>query len=247
MRIGTWNVNEGRPDERRGASGTWQDVAPSLDGLDVLALQEVPFDPDGRSPFLAAVQDGTRLRFAAAAVLSPAIFDPDGSSGLALLSRRPLAATQLVKLPNPDLVTTRDRPMRTYDKGILSGRVAIEDRTLTVASIHLFPFHRFGRKADEPEFGAIWETVAGFAEQHREDPLVICGDYNAESRDPLLRRVSRKLTSTFSAVRTSRAYKFDDILWSGELSLRTSSTTETFSDHKLCVADFTWAAGDAAR
>ena len=247
IRIGTWNVQEGRIDGRDVMHA--EDVTAlhaaveEVRGAHVLALQEVPFNADGRSPFLDMISAGSSLEHVYTETLSPSMFDADRESGLAILSTIPMRPIHFATLPNPEL--THDwgaEYKRTFDKGMIAVTLDWYGADVTVGSVHSFPFHRFGRTANDPEFEHIWEVLAGQIEELPHQQLAVCGDFNTEIRELVLSRLRRPLDRTFPGMVTSRKLQIDDILHSPTLTLDSMPrTVPTFSDHKLCVADFKFA------
>jgi endonuclease/exonuclease/phosphatase family metal-dependent hydrolase len=210
--------------------------------LDVLALQEVLFDDEGNSSMLDSFSAQTELRYVYSRKLSPSMLDPTLHSGLAIVSRVPLRPITFSTLPNPDLSVMSDSgEIRTFDKGLVAATVALSGHDLTVASLHSFPFHRFGRDASDPEFTPIWESLAEDIERLPGTHLAIGGDFNTEFRDLVLSRTKRELRGTFTGIATHRTNKFDDILRSPELIVHAEPIAlETFSDHRLCVVELGW-------
>ncbi|MEQ4718474.1 endonuclease/exonuclease/phosphatase family protein [Nonomuraea sp. B19D2] len=223
LRVGTWNVHEGRREGDDGSPGTREVVRLIQEqDLDVLALQEVAFNGTG-SPMLDAIAGQTALRHVEGQPLSPAM-RPPGSSGIALASRFPLEDVRRAVLPNPGLVKD---DWHSYDKGLMTARLAYGRRTIAVGCVHMVPFHRFGRRAEEPEFSHIWEQAAkelGYALL----PLTfVGGDLNTPRHDlldlPLL---------------PSHRDEVDTILHTPPAPSRPPSSIPTFSDHPCQVAEF---------
>jgi endonuclease/exonuclease/phosphatase family metal-dependent hydrolase len=246
IRIATWNVQEGRDNGRdvtlAGNASALHAALEQVRGVDVLALQEVPFSDAGESRFLDELRTGSPLEHLYTETLSPSMFDAREHSGLAIVSTVPLAPVHFAALPNPELIYRWGADFkRTFDKGMIAATLNWHGMELTVGSLHSFPFHRFGRAANDPEFGEIWAVLARQIEELPYANLAVCGDFNTEVRDLVLRRLRRPLARTFLGVLTSREFEFDDMLRSPALKLASQPrAVATFSDHKLCVADFTF-------
>jgi len=242
IRIGSWNVREGLPgqssDPEDRPAGLASLVALVIEQkLDVLAMQRVDFDVIGRSTILAALRTQTALENIHAGPLSPSSFQPGHQSGLALASRVPIAGYGLRRLPNPGLSIGSEA---TYDKGSIAGTVELDGMRLTVVSVHGFPFDRFGRRPEEPEFGPIWRAMAERTGKLGDVPLVVCGDFATARRDLFLRNTAIPLVASIGDRPTSCGQATDDILYSDRLvPAGESRVLASFSDHDLCVAAFT--------
>ncbi|MFC6080340.1 endonuclease/exonuclease/phosphatase family protein [Sphaerisporangium aureirubrum] len=228
VRVGTWNVNE--------ATAVRSGVDPFLEilhlvreqRLDLLAMQEVPFpDCSDVSPLFQRLLGETQLSYMAGHNLSPSYVRPGGRSGVAIASRFPFDEVTRAVFPNPQLVS---EGIYSFDKGTVTIRISLGGRKITLGSVHLFPFHRFHRRAEEPEFSAIWDHLAKEVEQYDDEVVVFAGDFNTEQRDLVLRRLEGPLQSALPGGRV------DDVLFGGA-RLVTVTTVPTFSDHPLCIAE----------
>ncbi|MFI6732248.1 endonuclease/exonuclease/phosphatase family protein [Nonomuraea sp. NPDC050451] len=222
LRVGTWNVHEGRHDGGD-QSGTHEVVRliRELD-LDVLALQEVVFDGN-RSPMLDAIAGRTELRHVEGHPLSPAMCGT-GSAGIALAARTPLEDVRRAVLPNPCLVKG---DWHSYDKGLMTARLAYSGRMIAVGCLHMVPFHRFGRVAEDPDFGHIWEQAAKEIAYALLPLTFVGGDFNTDRRDLL----------DLPLVAAHRD-GVDTILHSPPAPSRPPDSIPTFSDHPCRVAEF---------
>ncbi|MEV0231344.1 endonuclease/exonuclease/phosphatase family protein [Nonomuraea sp. NPDC050786] len=219
LRVGTWNIHEGGED-----CSAAHDVVRLIQeqDLDVLALQEVVFD-GARSPMLDAIAGRTELRHIEGQPLSPAV-RAAGSSGIALAARFELRDVRRAVLPNPELVKD---DWRSYDKGLMTARLAYGRRMITVGSLHMVPFHRFGRRAEEPVFGHIWEQAAKEIAYALLPLTFVGGDLNTVRRDLL----GLPLLSTHEG-------GVDTILHPPAVPSRPLEPIPTFSDHPCHVAEF---------
>lgn len=243
LRVGSWNAREGLPDHCTTVAARPDALARLVAllaeyGVDVLALQEIDFDPVGRSEVLEALQDSTPLGHVYAEPLSPSTYLPDHHAGLGIASRVPIVGHGLDLLPNPGLqIETDGRRMHSFEKGMIAGTVELGDLRVTVASVHAFPFRRFGRTPDEAAFAPIWQTLADELGKFDGDPLVVCGDFNTPRRDLLLDVSERVLTRAIGDRPTHRGQPIDDILYSAELApVAEPIVIPTCSDHELCLA-----------
>ncbi|WP_249349701.1 endonuclease/exonuclease/phosphatase family protein [Microbispora sp. H10836] len=225
IRIGTWNVRECVPKR------PCPDVIGELTSLvrdmrlDVLSLQEVPFSGSG-SPLLALQDLDCRLPYVAEHVLSVGMHGSP-SSGLALVSRFPLESVTRTLFPNPCL---RLNGLRSFDKGVMTAAIAVGGRSVRVAGVHVFPFHRFGRRAEEDVFAPIWDLFGNEVAKQVKGPVFVAGDLNTRRRD----LIPPRIVALDSAVRAG----VDDILYGAGAQLISVDIVPGFSDHNLCVAEF---------
>jgi endonuclease/exonuclease/phosphatase family metal-dependent hydrolase len=235
IRVGTWNVHEGVAEH---GDLTEECVQRVLDErLDLLALQEVPFaagdaPPLPPSPLLARLAERTSLRHHAGNVLSPTWLVQGMWSGVAVASRFPIETAVEIVLPNPRLESDG---MRSFDKGAVTAVVKAAGRVVAMTSLHMPPFHRFGRKAQNPDFAYIWDHLAKQLEPRHGELAVIAGDFNTSRRDLLLRRIGATLESSVREP-THNGTAVDDIVHppAGRVSSRVVPTS---SDHHLCVVE----------
>ncbi|MEW9549520.1 endonuclease/exonuclease/phosphatase family protein [Nonomuraea sp. NPDC050783] len=233
IRVGTWNVHEGV-----GAPGGIADECVRRvleERIDLLALQEVPFPAGSRpSPLLRGLAERTPLRHLAHHVLSPAwLVEGPAFSGVAVASRFPIGATADADLPNPRL--ERDG-LRSFDKGGVTAFVEVAGRTVAMTSLHMLPFHRFGRRAEDRDFVHIWENLAKQLTPKDDEIPVIAGDFNTPRRDLLVARMHVELASAISEP-THRGMALDDVVHAAAARRVSARTVATFSDHRLCVVE----------
>lgn len=243
LRVGSWNVREGLPDGTDDPAGrvtAMADLAAALAAypVDVLALQEVDFDPSGASAVLDALRAHTPLRHVYAEPVSPSAYLAGHAAGVGIASRVPVVEHGLELMPNPGLrLQWRGEAVYSFEKGMIAGAVELAGLRVTVTSVHLFPFRRFGRTPEEPEFAPIWRDLADQLGKFADEPLVVCGDFNTPRRDLLLRAADRPLSRAVGERPTHRGLPIDDILYSADFAeVATPDVVRTFSDHDLCVA-----------
>lgn len=241
LRVGSWNAREGLPEHCTTVAAQPDALAPLVALLaeydvDVLALQEIDFDPVGRSAVLDALRDSP-LGHVYAEPLSPSTYLPDHRAGLGIASRVPIVGHGLDLLPNPGLqIEANGQRMHSFEKGMIAGTVEFDGLRVTVASVHALPFRRFGRTPDEAEFAPIWQALADELGKFDGDPLVVCGDFNTPRRDLLLDVSDRVLARAIGDRPTHRGQSTDDILYSTELIPAAEPLVlPTCSDHELCL------------
>jgi endonuclease/exonuclease/phosphatase family metal-dependent hydrolase len=147
-----------------------------------------------------------------------------GQSGVALAGRLPLRNVSRVILPNPDLSSAE---MTSFDKGLITAEVVDEGHCVAVGSLHMVPFHRFGREAGEAEFSHIWDQAAKEIVRSMRKFTFVGGDFNTLRRDLL-----------DTPLMPAHATGVDTILYGEQAKLVSVETIDTFSDHPLCVVEF---------
>jgi endonuclease/exonuclease/phosphatase family metal-dependent hydrolase len=242
IRVATWNIHEGieaggnRKDQSRELVATLVDS-----DLDLIALQEVPFDSGGDSAILRMISSCTQLRYVSGFSLSRSSFHLGHLAGVAIASRMPHRAETRRRLPNPHLHSVKkDQEWVSWDKGLITVKVDLHHESLWVISVHCYPFHEFGRCADEEEFASTWSTLA---EAINEIPgaAIIAGDFNTERRCLLTNLLGGVgLASSFEGIATHGEKSVDDILYNIKLTRRSSKVSISFSDHAFCQADFSF-------
>jgi endonuclease/exonuclease/phosphatase family metal-dependent hydrolase len=233
--LGTWNIREAVA--IAGNENASVEITETLAGLplDVLVLQEVPFDKNHHSAEIDAITVHSNLRYCSTFPLSPSIFHEGGLSGLAVISRTPLRVASRVYLPNPRMQFDSDTGKRivSWDKGMLLAQTGHASSSLYVASLHGFPFHMFRRDATDPEFDSIWKSLA-YELDHIAGTAVVAGDFNTDR----LELITSKLTKrSMQPLVKGTGGTLDDILCDTDVTLRNLTITTTFSDHPLFIAE----------
>jgi endonuclease/exonuclease/phosphatase family metal-dependent hydrolase len=241
LRAGTWNIHEGVPSSGNDRNWRADLVAVIAEAdLDVLALQEVPFGQDGRSAILEMITGETKLRYASGFPLSPSSFSSRDRSGVALVSRAPHNVSDRAWLPNPNLRSKRrGRSWVSWDKGILIIELTLAGSPLWAGSVHCYPFHNFGRKAEEREFTPIWSALADAINRIPGNRMIVAGDFNTERLDLLTNLLGRRrLVPAIGSAATHHGLAVDDILHDSSLIRKSCAVTPTLSDHAFCQAEF---------
>lgn len=235
LRVATWNLLECVCD------GATADPAAELlsvlndEHIDLIALQEVPFA--GRSdvsPLLSSISARTPLRHTAGYVLSRSIRGDRGWSGLAVASRFPIDSFRAAVLPRPRLA--RGGPW-TQDRGLVTVHSTVAGREVAMTAVHLFPFQRLGRQAEEPEFAEMWRWLAEQLEPDDEETVLVAGDFNTPCRHLLLDRSRLPLHSALHGRPTRDGQALDDVLYGKGATLAAVAVLPTRTERPLCVAD----------
>lgn len=246
LRVASWNLHEGLPADADGSAPTADtsgEVAAFLldNGVDIVGFQELDLDENGNSGILRRVVEQTPLRYTAVHRLSESSFFPGRFTGVALASRHPLTAVERRFLPNPHLsVGLGDTVIHSHDKGFVAATVLAPGAPLNAMSLHAVPFHLFRREADDRAFSAVWLTLTASLRTLARRPLVVCGDFNTENRRLVLGDGSPQLGAAMAGRATYRNLGLDDILHSPQLATESVKVLSNFSDHALCLAEFSW-------
>jgi len=256
LRVGTWNLHEGVPAAEVGSWGCLQDRPDAATNaktlgpttlaivdrinklkMDVVGFQEVRFD-QGVAADLHAVQTQTPLSYVAHFSLSPSSFFSGARAGVAIASRYPLSDVKQIKLPNPNLRRSASgQQISSHDKGLLTVQADVHGRAVTLASLHMLPFHIFDRSADDAAFSTIWRQLVIELTALSQLPLIVCGDFNTPKRDFVSDPQSLQLHSAVDGRPTYNNAAIDDILYSSEFSASAVDTLPNFSDHAFCIGD----------
>ena len=241
LRVASWNIREGVPADSSNSEIQVRDEVVSLlmsRRVDIIGLQEVPFDQSARSWLLNIIQDHTPLGHIAYNVLSESSFQSNCRAGVALASRFPLTDCKPIQFNNPELRTElQGNPIRTYDKGLVSATVLLEGQDISIVSLHTFPFHLFGRDADESAFRQMWTDLSAELDRLRIRPLIVCGDFNTSKRDLVIGQNGRTLSRAVINEPTHRGQPIDDVLYSKEFKAVNVEVISNFSDHRICITD----------
>lgn len=235
LRVATWNLRECVPGE--GDVDPEAELLTVLDGehIDLIALQEVPFA--GRSdvsPLLSSISTRTPLRHTAGYVLSRSSRSERGWSGLAVASRYPIDSFRAAVLPRPRCATGG---VWDQDRGLVTVRSTVAGREVAMTSVHLFPFERLGRQAEEPEFADMWRWLAEQLEPEDEEIVLVAGDFNTPCRHLLLDRSRLPLHSALLGRPTRDGRAMDDVLYGKGATPSAVSVLPTRVGGALCLAE----------
>lgn len=248
LRIGTWNLREAVPVNQDSglADKAQREIIELLIRykLDIVGLQEVDFHAS-RSQTLGTVSKRTPLKHSAHSILSESAFHPGSQAGIAIVSRFPMKDVTRQRFKNPQLDGDLEgSQIRTFDKGYISATVVLAHKVISAVSLHVFPFHLFGRDADDPAFANIWSDLSGGLAELTSAPLVVCGDFNTEKRDLISQTSEVPLSRAITHQPTYRNQSVDDMLFTSQFKLNSVGAIDNFSDHRLCYAELTWSDKD---
>lgn len=206
--------------------------------IDVVALQEVPFERRGFSSWLRALQVSSEWQFAATRTLSERHYSDVGFSGLATLSRVRLREESFTPFKVEDTGSVE----KVFDKGVQTCILENEQHQVSkdhvsISNVHMFPFDRFGLSAHDPEFSNEWQTLIERI-TIESGPALLCGDFNTEDRRLLIEHYD-SIESALKGTPTHEGKAFDDILFTRRwLTLEDAQCVVTNSDHDFCFAKF---------
>lgn len=246
MTFGSWNVHAVRPVHASAGpnTGAGLDV---LHDVDVLALQELEFERASLAlaPSSSEFVESLGMPYFVGFPTSASQFDSRLRFGVGLASRYPIRDVRRHFLPNPGRCAVRSgRLLWSHDKGIVLGRIVVKGVTLSVASLHMIPFHMFETDAGDSEYSSIWRdlemTISGV-----DEPWIVGGDFNADDRRLFLHGLKGSTSSVLGrSTRSDSLHSHDDVVLSAALCVRDVEIWPTFSDHHM-VASSVSLRGDA--
>jgi endonuclease/exonuclease/phosphatase family metal-dependent hydrolase len=217
---------------------------------DILSLSEVHLeDKQGNSEMVQQISRALDLPYYACFAQSPSSLDTNKLAGLAILSRFPITSQEIFLLPNPRL--EYDRPDGAhwvmFDKGAQKVSLDIEGNRLDVVNLHYFPFHHFGRKANEAEFADVRNELVKILLANETTSVIVTGDFN--NKGLLLPVAMPELfadnlfheTVVAETTVIGLQEQFDHILYTpGTLQCLSSFVTTNLSDHYAVVASISY-------
>ena len=252
MRVVTFNILNGRsPDDDQVDLDVYADAIAALDA-DVLALQEVDrFQPRSRGADLTAMaaqaMGAVDHRFVAALSGSPGATweaatgreQPDAAAyGIALLSRYPVVAWEVVRLPAlPVPVPIRFRGdrlptlVRDEPRVAVAAQIETPQGCLTVANTHLSFIDRWNSR----QLRSLVTALEG-----RPRPLLLVGDLNLgpERAESVSRMRGLAAHPTFPV--DAPREQLDHVLADGSVQVgATAAPALPLSDHRALVVDLT--------
>ncbi|MEV0154469.1 endonuclease/exonuclease/phosphatase family protein [Micromonospora sp. NPDC050686] len=234
LRVATWNIREASSAASDESFDAWKFVQ-DLD-LDILALQEVPFDEDGNSAVLSSMSTRTGLRFASVVPLHPAGFG-GAASGLATLARYPQSEpTSRFLDPEGEAIVVAGRREGVHKKAIQRVKCQTRFGTVVLVNLHLFPFRRMRAEASSERFDSLWLTVQAELEASKDVPTVVFGDFNTPIRELAMSPGAGYVRVVGDQV-THEGFASDDILISRHFRVRRVELLDNPSDHLLCFAE----------
>ncbi len=155
----------------------------------------------------------------------------------AILSRWALTLPEFVTLPNPRLkLVWRGEEVISHDKGFLLAGVEMEDRDVRVASGHMLPFHRFGRRLEDPLFSSVRGRMESLFLKQQTDVL-IGADMNCADLSKGLEAMMQHYSGVpFPSTRPDGRVT-DHVLFPKTWRLVRGCVIPTRADHHLCVAE----------
>lgn len=230
--VGSWNVHGGVS-----TVGAQIDIAKvlTIGEFDLIALQEIPH------------LRGEGLVQEIAESLGLGFFHywgvgSDDGTGVALISRWPIASAWGVQASDPAIpVTDKNSHLTIHRKGAIKALIDHGCVQFSFVSLHLLPFHIFGISEDSQEARQIWSDLSRDLVGDGSLPFIIAGDFNGPSdfriRTKALARAEAQ-SALIDQVTRDDGRSHDDIVVSGNFRVLSSQAIQTESDHYLCHAIF---------
>ncbi|MBM0278433.1 endonuclease/exonuclease/phosphatase family protein [Micromonospora tarensis] len=234
LRVATWNIREASAAASNEPFDPWEFVQEL--NLDILALQEVPFDDGRSSKVLSAMRSLVGLRSASALPLHPSGFGAS-MSGLATLSRHPQSEpSNRFFDPEGQAIVVDGRLENVHHKALSQVTCLTQLGSVVLFNLHLFPFQRMGLPASHERFESVWRIVRGQLDASRDLPTVVLGDFNTPIRE-LAMAPDAGYSRVVGDRVTHEGFASDDILISRHFQTRRVELLENPSDHLLCFAE----------
>jgi endonuclease/exonuclease/phosphatase family metal-dependent hydrolase len=238
IRAATWNLNNAISDDGSVFDLREQvDAQKAIDGVDLLAAQEVPFIDGGISPDFASLLERCGFEYSAQYILSSAY--NRGSpveSGLLIASRHPLEGVTRHPFENPELVAQVSNSVwESDDKGYIAASTTIDGKSISFTCTHLLPFIEFGVAIDSPAAAVSWRQLEQHASEVVKDAkfAIIAGDFNRS-----VQRLGTLNSAAFGLETRDTRDSVDAIFISSDVVVGSVRTVPNSSDHHLLIGDF---------
>ncbi len=239
IRVVTWNIGGGYVSDDEHKSYVYQDVDYFSDLLnsvsaDIICLQETHISIDIDQSKLIADKLGM---YVVSHGYDVSHLQPKCKLAVAILSRYALSSPEFFMLPNPRMkLMCKGSEVVSHDKGFLIATATFSKQRYHIASGHLFPFHRFGLRFDNPQFINIKEEIEYlFIEKFSN--AVIGADMNSADLRVALPVLMQCYAGTHFGSTRPDGRTTDHILFPRTVQLVKAVTLRTVADHDLCVAD----------
>jgi hypothetical protein len=235
----TWNIGGGYVSDDGHKSYTYQDVdyfssLLSTVCADIICLQEAHISIDvDQSRWIAEKLGMYVISYG----YDTSHLQPKYKLAVAILSRYALSGPEFFMLPNPRMkLMCKGSEVVSHDKGFLVATATFSKKRYHIASGHLFPFHRFGLRLDNPRFIRIKEQIEClFIEKFAS--TLIGADMNTADLGAALPVLMHYYAGTHFGSTRPDGRVTDHILFPQTVQLVKAMTLKTLADHDLCVAD----------
>lgn len=250
MKIKTiqWNIGGGLCAGRE--ADPLQDQSYTTDGLDDIILFLQKEKPDIIT--LQEAHDGTTNQIKAIAenlALPYFVSDRYGRSHLAedawlcqsIISRFPIIKHDFSLLPNPDLtISFGDKSGgKSHNKGITTVICDLNERQLTVKTLHLVPFHRTKFPPTDKCFLPLWKALNDDFDDTSEK-LLIQGDFNIDqsSLSDFIPQITSNILQEIPQRKatTAKGKRHDHLLYRGLSPLNSQVEKKMATDHYPLVS-----------
>lgn len=239
IRVVTWNIGGGYVSDDGHESYVYQNVDYFSDLLsavsaDIICLQETHISIEIDQPKLIAEKLGM---YVVSHGYDVSHLQAKCKLAVAILSRYALSGPEFFILPNPRMkLMCKESEVVSHDKGFLVATASFNKQRYYIASGHLFPFHRFGLRFDNPQFIKIREQIECLFIETFANTLIGADMNSGDLRAALPILMQCYAGTHFGSTRPDGRVT-DHILFPQSVQLVKSMTLRTLADHDLCVAD----------
>jgi endonuclease/exonuclease/phosphatase family metal-dependent hydrolase len=209
---------------------------------DIVCLQEIQKNDSYDQAEMIASALGLPYYFHHSFSLS---HNEDGTNlGNAVLSRYPIVekSAGIFLNPNIEVIWEDGSVAKTHDKGYVNCLLNIEGREVSVSTLHLTPFNKFGMSLDDERAKSILDDVSSNLTNQLRDQSIILGDFNID--DSRVLKYFKKLASqSVSEVElheptTPKGKKYDHVLFKGVALVDQEVDSQVSTDHFIVVSSF---------
>ncbi|MBT7929237.1 endonuclease/exonuclease/phosphatase family protein, partial [Candidatus Peregrinibacteria bacterium] len=151
LKVATWNIGGGLI---KSASGKFDEENLNYftnmikeQDCDIVFLQEV----HGDDIHSQAEEIAISLNYnCITQTISPSHLEKNKKFHLSIIAKQKLSNSRLIKLTNPKL-ENKDKGYLSHDKGFIFCQLELDDKSINLASGHLFPYYIFDKHIEDDE------------------------------------------------------------------------------------------------
>jgi len=163
--------------------------------------------------------------------------------GNAIVSKYPIISHQVGTFLNPNIsVLWEDGTTAvTHDKGYIQATLDVNGIEVSVLTLHLTPFRKFGMELDDEKALEILADVSEKIISHSGDRTVVLGDFNIDGATighyfPDFREAGFEEASTDGPT-TPKNRTYDHLLYKGLQLTDKSIDSDVLTDHYILITD----------